>query len=70
MKALRIVGGLVALIVVVLAAVVTQGVRLGFSERTEPSSIEKLLTQAASNCIIRRESFMIHLRRVVMLLRF
>ena len=47
MKALRVGGGLIALIVIVLAAVVTREVRLGFSARTEPSSIEKLVAQTA-----------------------
>ena len=47
MRALRIFGALVALIVILLAAVAVREIRVGFSARTEPSSIEKLVAKTA-----------------------
>jgi mono/diheme cytochrome c family protein len=47
MRAPRIFGALVALIVILLAAVAVREIRGGFSARTEPSSIEKLVANAA-----------------------
>jgi mono/diheme cytochrome c family protein len=47
MRALKIFCALVALIVFLLAAVAVREIRVGFSARTEPSSIEKLVAKTA-----------------------
>jgi mono/diheme cytochrome c family protein len=46
-RGLRIFGALVVLIVILLAAVAMHEIRVGFSARTEPSSIEKLVAKTA-----------------------